>query len=319
VDALAVGLRARGWTVRVEVVSRGPGAAWVIRAAARGCDVVHAHGQRAGWWAALGLRTRPRRPPLVVTIHNIVLDEVAGPWASSLRRMERALPHCVDAVIATSPAAAATVGRARAVVAPFGPRPVPARCGERVRAEYGIAPDAPLAVAVGRLHPQKGFDVLLDAVPEISRRVPAARVLIVGDGPLGAHLRARAVADGLGAVVRFGASTTDSAGVLAAADAVVVPSLWESGPLILTEALAIGRPVVTTPVGFALELVDGETTGLLVPVGDAAALAAATADLLGDRQRARAIGCAGQRRVDEWLDPGAAVDAIAAVYDEVRR
>jgi glycosyltransferase involved in cell wall biosynthesis len=255
----------------------------------------------------------------VATIHNVVLDEVAGRRAPILRCMERALPHGVDAVIATSPAVAAAVGGARAVVAPFGPRPVPARCRERVRAEYGIAPDAPLVVAVGRLHPQKGFDVLLDAAPEISRRVRGARVLIVGDGPRRAHLRARVAADGLSAVVGFGASTPDSAGLLAAADVVVVPSLWESGPLILTEALALGRPVVTTPVGFANQLVDGETTGLLVPVSDAAALAEATADLLGDRPRARALGGAGQRRVEEWLDPDAAVDAITVIYDEVRR
>jgi glycosyltransferase involved in cell wall biosynthesis len=296
-------------------VSCGPSAWRAIADAASHYDVVHAHGQRAGWWAALALRTRRRRPALVVTIHNVVLDEVVGRRAPILRRMERALAHRVDAVIATSPAVAAAVGGARAVVAPFGPRPVPARCPRRVRDDYGIAPDAPLVVAIGRLHPQKGFDVLLDAVPEISRRVPGARVLIVGEGPLRSHLRARVLAGGPGAPARLGGPTTDSAGVLAAADVVVVPSLWESGPLILTEALALGCPVVVTPVGFAPELVDGDTTGLLVPVGDAAALATAVVGLITDPARAQAMGSAGRDRADDFLDLDAAVAAVLTVYE----
>jgi glycosyltransferase involved in cell wall biosynthesis len=135
---------------------------------------------------------------------------------------------------------------------------------------------------------------------------------------LHAHLRARVVAGGPGAPSRLGAATADSAGVLAAADVVVVPSLWESGPLVLTEAMALGRPVVTTPVGYAPDLVDGETTGLLVAIGDAGPLGVAIADLLEHPERARAMGDAGQRRVAEWLDPDGAIDRIVAVYDEVR-
>jgi glycosyltransferase involved in cell wall biosynthesis len=282
-------------------------------------DVVHVHGLRAGWWAAVALRGRKKgeRPRLVVTVHNVVLDEVAGRRARFLRRCERALPRQVDAVIATSSAVAHAMGGTSVVVAPFGPPPVPARCPRRVRQEHGIGADSPLVVAVGRLHRQKGFDILLDAVPEIVRRVQAARVLIVGDGPLRAHLSARALAPVFGGAVRLVGPTADSAGVLAAADVVVVPSVWESGPLVLSEAMALGRPVVATPVGFAPELVDGTTTGLLVPIGDAGALATATAQLLEDPARARAIGAAARRRVGEWLDPDAAVAAILTTYDAV--
>jgi glycosyltransferase involved in cell wall biosynthesis len=319
VDALADALETRGWVVRVVAVGRGPRAWRMVRRHAAGPDVVHAHGQRAGWWAALAqARWWPgRRPRLVVTIHNVVLDEVAGRRAAIMRWAERALPRGVDAVIATSAEVASAVGAATAVIAPFGPPPTPARRPQDVRRDYGIGPEAPLVVAVGRLHRQKGFDVLLDAVPAIVGRVPGARVLIVGDGPLRSHLGARVLAEGPGGASCLGGPTDDSAGVLAAADVVAVPSLWESGPLVLTEAMILGRPVVVTPVGFAPELVDGVTTGRLVPIGDAAALAAAIGDVLTDPAGARAMGVAGRRRAEEWSDPVAAVDEIIAVYDGV--
>jgi glycosyltransferase involved in cell wall biosynthesis len=88
--------------------------------------------------------------------------------------------------------------------------------------------------------------------------------------------------------------------------------------LVLAEAMILGRPVIVTPVGFAPELVDGCTTGLLVPIGDAGALAAAVVEVLADPARARAMGEAGRRRAEEWCDPDGAVGAIVAVYDAGR-
>ena len=71
--------------------------------------MVHAHGLKVGWWASLV----PHRPPLVLTVHNVVLDEVAGRRAPLLRALERRLPSRVDAVIATSPGVAADRRRER--------------------------------------------------------------------------------------------------------------------------------------------------------------------------------------------------------------
>jgi glycosyltransferase involved in cell wall biosynthesis len=176
-----------------------------------------------------------------------------------------------------------------------------------------------VVVSVGRLHPQKGLDQLLDAVPLLVARVPAAHVVVVGEGPLQDHLRRRIATERLGEHVHLAGPTADAAAALAAADVVAVPSVWESGPLVVTEALELGRPVVATPVGFIPELiVDGET-GRLVAPGDAAALAGALADLLEAPARATALAAAGQRRVAAWQDRDAAVASIAAVYEQVRR
>ncbi len=227
-------------------------------------------------------------------------------------------PDSVDAVIATSPAVAEQVGATATVVRPVGPQPAPARSAADVRAAHGVAEDAPLVVVVGRLHPQKGLDVLLDAAPAIVARVPGTRILIVGSGPLEAHLRERVVAGGPAGPVRLAGASTDAAGELAAADVVAVPSVWESGPLVVTEAMELGRPVVATPVGFVPELVVDGATGRLVPIGDAPALAAAVGDLLERRDEARALGCAGRVKVEAWLDRDGAVDAVVAVYDAAR-
>src|SRR6476646_9278934 len=84
VDALAAELPAVGWTPTVLAVPGDVRAIVAIRRAAAGVDVVHAHGLTVGWWASVV----PRRPPLVVTVHNVVLDETAGRRAPVLRRLE---------------------------------------------------------------------------------------------------------------------------------------------------------------------------------------------------------------------------------------
>jgi glycosyltransferase involved in cell wall biosynthesis len=101
---------------------------------------------------------------------------------------------------------------------------------------------------------------------------------------------------------------------LAAADVVVVTSVWESGPLVVSEAMALGKPVVSTPVGFVLALIDDGETGRVVPIGDARATAAALAAVLGDRAAAARMGRAGQLRVAEVLSPGPLVADTIDVY-----
>ena len=103
---------------------------------------------------------------------------------------------------------------------------------------------------------------------------------------------------------------------LAAADVVAVPSLWESGPLVVAEALLLGRPVVSTPVGFVPELIDdGRAGGLLVPIGDAEAMASALTRVLADPEEGRRLGEQGRSRVGEQLDPDRLVDAVVARYE----
>jgi glycosyltransferase involved in cell wall biosynthesis len=106
---------------------------------------------------------------------------------------------------------------------------------------------------------------------------------------------------------------------LAAADLVVIPSVWESGPLVLAEALLLRRPVVATPVGMVPEVVRDGESGRIVPIGDARALADAMADLLGDPARADAMAEKGRAAVQRVLQADALVEATEALYRELLR
>ena len=303
VAALADGLRSRGWTVRVADPDGG-------RALdQRGVDVVHAHGLRMGWLASLV----PRRKPLVVTVHNVVLDDVAGRAARWQRRLERALPRRVDAVIATSADVARRLGGGAVVIAPVGPAPVVHHPRSAVRRALGVPDGVALVVVVARLHRQKGLDTLLDAAPLLT----GVRVVVIGEGPQEARLLARIRNEGLGGVVSLAGPSANAADELAAADVVAVPSIWESGPLVLAEAMELGRPVVTTPVGFAPQLVDDGVTGRVVPVGDAGALAAAVQAMVADPATTARLAAAGRERVEAWLDRDGAIDQVTDVYRAV--
>ena len=337
VAALRDGLRERGWEVAVAgpagvlgglggvdwvaPIPNGPRSAALARAwqalrwAGRSADLVHAHGLKAGWVASLV----PGHPPLVLTVHNTVLAGQAGPLEGALRRLEGWLPGRVDQVIATSPGlAAALAGRVDAArlhtVRPVGPRPVPRRSSEEVRAALGVDGAAPLVVGVGRLHPQKGWPVLIEAAACLVDQWPRLQVVVLGEGPDRGALEASVRRRGLQEVVRFVGPSANPADELAAADVVVAPSTWESGPLVVAEALWLARPVVATPVGFVPELVSRGRSGWLVAVGDGPGLAGAIGAALADPTHAAAMGAAGRQQVADVLDPDRLVAGVEAVY-----
>ncbi|MGY1735085.1 glycosyltransferase family 4 protein [Geodermatophilus sp. SYSU D00684] len=289
-----------------------------LRRATAGADLVHAHGLRAGLVAAAAVRTGPR--PLVVTLHN-ALPERSGPLRRVLAAAERATVRAADVVLAASGDLADNARRlgARDVrVAPVSAPALPParRTRDEVRAGLGLADGRPLVLAVGRLHPQKGYDVLLDAAAALTRGAaggPAPLVAIAGDGPLQAELSARIAAQRL--PVALLGRRDDVADLLAAADLVVLPSRWEARSLTAQEALRAGTPLVATRTGGLPELLgDG---AVLVPPGDAAALAGAVADLLADPARAAALAEAGRAQAAGWPDEAATARTLTAVYREL--
>jgi glycosyltransferase involved in cell wall biosynthesis len=255
----------------------------------------------------------------VVSVHNLVLDEAAGRTAPVLRALEGRIPSVADRTIALSSEVARRFGGATGVVTipPAAAVPQPTRSGAEVREAYGVAPDDRLLVTAARLHPQKDLPMLLEAVARLRHDVPGIRLLVVGEGPEGAAARKLSDSLGLADVVTFAGRVPSAADELAAADVVVISSRWESGPLVLFEAMQLGRPVVTTAVGAAPDVVDDGTTGRLVPVGDAAAFAAAVADVLADPAAAATMGEAGRRAMAGPGGTDAMVTATEAVYREV--
>ncbi len=187
------------------------------------------------------------------------------------------------------------------------------RCG--VDASFLAAPPvpvpaAPRLVCVARLSPEKGVDVLADAIVILARSGTAAELVVLGDGDGRAALAAKLAAAGIGDRVQLG-GWADAATVrreIVAARALVVPSFGEGLPVVIMEALALRRPVVATAVGAIPELVENGVTGWLVPPGSPAALAAALADVLAAPVgRLAAMGEHGARRVAQRHD--AAVEA----------
>ena len=168
---------------------------------------------------------------------------------------------------------------------------------------------------MGRLAAQKGFTTLIQAAARWQRRRTVPLLLIAGEGPLEAELRRQAAAAGVS--VRFLGPRRDVPALLAAADVVVVPSIWEGQPLIVQEALRAGRPLVATRVGGITGLT-GDDGALLVPPGDAGALAAAVTRLLDDPAAAARLEAAARARAALLPTETAAVDQVLRLYQRAR-
>ena len=154
------------------------------------------------------------------------------------------------------------------------------------RQALGIAPGSTAIGCITRLMPSKGNKFLIEAAPAILARHPDARIFIVGEGELRGELEAQARALNLGDRLVFSGFRRDVAAALAAFDIVVFPSLWEGTPLTVFEALAMGKPIVATDADGLRDVLTDRKDALIVPKGDAAALAAAVAHLLEDPQLA---------------------------------
>lgn len=279
--------------------------------------VLHAHGLKAAWTLIGG---RPSRP-VVMTQHNVVLDQSAGRSAELQRRLEREVLRRVDRVVAPTPqlaeALAGTVREDRIrVVVPCFPRPVPTASRAEVRHRLGLSDDTPVVVSVTRLHPQKDLTTLVAAWSGVVARVPEAQLVVVGEGPARPEVEAAVAAAGLEGSVQLVGARPRAADELAAADVAVLTSVWEAIPIVLAEALLLGVPVVSTDVGMASDLMGDGTGGRVVPVGDAEAVADALVALLDDPDRA-AVGRAGQLRAEQVFDPDALVAGVAEVYEEL--
>ncbi|MFI7160351.1 glycosyltransferase family 4 protein [Micromonospora chalcea] len=275
-------------------------------------DVVHAHGLRAGLVAALARPTAP----LVVTWHNAVLAK--GLRGAASRLVERIVARSVRVALGASADLvdrAAALGAADARRAPVAAPtlPPPGRRRAAVRAEFGVTADRPLILSVGRLHPQKRYDVLIDAAARWRTRTPAPVVVIAGSGPAYLPLAARISA--ARAPVTLLGHRTDVADLLAGADLAVVTSDWEARQLFAQEALRAGVPLVATAVGGLPELVgDG---AVLVPPGDVDAVDAAVRDLLDDPVRRAEVGRRGLARAATWPTEADTVAALADLYAEL--
>lgn len=292
--------------------------------------VVHAHGMRAGFVADLARRrvapaegARPPsagggsgRVPLVVTWHNTLLAD--GVRGLLLGLAERQVARAADVALGAS---ADLVERARRlgardarlceVAAPALPPPV--RDPAQVREEFGLVPGQPLVLSVGRLHPQKGYHVLIEAAARWRSRHPAPVVVIAGSGP--AYLPLATQVSVARAPVTLAGHRRDVADLLGAADVAVVTSIWEARQLFAQEALRAGVPLVATEVGGLPDLV-GDAAVLVAP-GAVDEVDAAVTRLLDDEALRRDLGARGRARSLTWPTEEQTVQRVSEVYAQL--
>jgi glycosyltransferase involved in cell wall biosynthesis len=202
----------------------------------------------------------------------------------------------------------------------------PATDGSGVRAELGIAPDAPVIGIVSRLFLWKGHTYLVQAMRRIAEQVPAARLVIVGDDDLRAHpngtsylaeLKALVGQLGLQQQVIFTPFRTDVPAVMAAFDVFAMPSWDEPFGMVYVEAMAMKRPVVAWAMGGALEVVADGETGFLPATGDVDGLTDALLTLIRDPDLRRRMGEAGRRRAERQFNPRRMCADMVEVYRDV--
>lgn len=184
---------------------------------------------------------------------------------------------------------------------------------ERVRRELGLGETFVFLMA-GRLHPEKGYEILFDALRELVWTPTPFVVLVAGRGNLMNHYQALAGRMGLSDCVRLLGFRQDLPDLMTAADVFVLPSIAESFGLVLAEALYLGRPVVATRTGGIPEIVDDGIDGTLVPPGDPNALAAALNAHLQGRVSLPGQGEAARRKVRERFDFRQMLKGYEAVY-----
>ena len=186
-----------------------------------------------------------------------------------------------------------------------------------MRREFNVPADCFVIGAVGQLIERKGHDYLLEAAATLKDNQPAFRVIIFGEGPLEAELRARAGSLGLGDIVQFAGFRDDLDTYFGCLDLLAHPSLAEGLGVATLKAQAAGVPVVGFNAGGLAEAVQDGSTGLLVPPGDAGALAHAIAELMNDRERRERMGAAGRARMQAEFSIDAMAQAHVRLYDSV--
>lgn len=186
-----------------------------------------------------------------------------------------------------------------------------------VRKGLGVGEHVPVVLAIGRQEPQKGFDVLLDAIPQVRARLPEARLLVAGrDGRASESLREQAHKHGLDGSVIFLGRRDDVADLLAAADVFAFPSLWEGAAGTVLEAMALECPVVASRLPTLTETVD-DTTASLVDPRDVQQLADALVKVLADGGEVDGRVRAARDRFEREFTIQVSASRMARLYSEV--
>ena len=290
----------------------------------RGATIMHGH-----WVVPGGLIAAAASPalPLVVSLHgsDVFVAETVPPARVVARRVFRRagfVTACSSDLARRAVALGADLDRLEVI--PYGVDARRFKPDARARAAYrarlGLADNSPLIVAAGRLVRKKGFEYLIDALARID---DPAVVALAGGGDLRHELAERARAAGVGSRVQFlgDINQDEVAGLFAAADVAVVPSVHDDSgnvdglPNTVLEALASATPVVATTAGGIGTVIEDGHTGMIVPERDSPALAAGITAVLRDRAFGEQMGQQARATVIARHGWAAAAVRFEAAYD----
>ncbi len=281
-------------------------------------DVLHSHQFGSNLWASI-LGRIAGTPVVIAHEHN---------WSFEGQRLRRLLDRYVIAPGASAFLAVSRETR-RGMIELEGIDPervrfvplgiaTPATTPEAdVRAELGIADQAPVIGTTCTLRPEKALDVLVRSAAILLDDFPDLRLLIAGEGPDRGRVEALIDQLGLGETVTLLGGRGDIPDFLQALDVAVCSSNWEGSPLSVMEYMEAELPVVATRVGGIPDMISSGLEGVLVPPGNPEAIAAAVADLLRHPDEAAEMGRRGQRRRREEFDLDVTARRIGDLYEEL--
>jgi glycosyltransferase involved in cell wall biosynthesis len=189
---------------------------------------------------------------------------------------------------------------------------------DSLKRQFGLPPQAIVCTGIGRLVPQKGFDILIEAFSRIASQVPDVYCLVIGEGEDKGKLTEQIRAAGLEQRIRLlGYQDRSKAmSILKSSDIFVMPSRYEGTPIALLEAAALARPILAACAGGIPELVIHEQHAYLVPTQDPEALAQGFIKLALERDYARGLGQSAQQRVRDRFNPESQVRETWAAYEK---
>jgi glycosyltransferase involved in cell wall biosynthesis len=279
----------------------------ISRAAKKhGSEILHTHLSTASWWG--GWLEQFGGPPTVGHVHGFT----SAAWHRRQTHLF-AVSGAVRDDLVDQGISADRITVLHNALDPSEFRPQ--RDALQVRAEFGADATTPVIGSFAHLSVKKGYRELFGAMPQILARFPTAQFWIMGRGPLEAELRRTAEQGGFVNNVRFAGFRRDAADVMNALDLLCVPSRREPCALVYVEAALLAKPIVACRAGGAPESIADGQTGLLVPVNDSPAIAAAVLAMLQDRGFAQRLGAAGRERALELFSWHKFVTTVEGVYD----
>jgi|SRR5271165_1801649 len=281
-------------------------------------DVINTHSSTDSWLTAIACATMRHPPPIVRTRH--VSTEI-GDGAATRWLYAHATAHIVTTgeALRRQLTTRLRIPSSRVTSVPTGidlDRFVPGDANA-ARQRLGLR-QQPALGCVATLRNWKGHDYLFEAIALDRRGWNGWTVLVVGDGPHRPKLEAHLAALGLGDVVRFVGQQDDVVPWLQAMDLVTLPSYGEEGvPQAIMQAMACGKPVVSTPVGAIAEVVEHEVTGLLVAPRSAEALGVGLARLRDDEPQRVRLGAQARVRALRDFGIGPMLDRMEGIFRQV--